>query len=90
MTDAAFRVRGRVQGVGFRWWTRSRAASLGLAGSVRNCADGSVEVQASGDPAAIAQLERELRRGPPGALVEAVDSIPVAPLASNTGFEILR
>ncbi|MFB4310892.1 acylphosphatase [Actinomadura sp. GTD37] len=41
-------VRGRVQGVGFRWWVRSRALELGLAGSAANLADGRVEVVAEG------------------------------------------
>jgi acylphosphatase len=41
-------VRGHVQGVGFRWWTRSRALELGLAGFARNTGDGRVEVVAEG------------------------------------------
>lgn len=41
-------VRGRVQGVGFRWWTRARALELGLAGSAANLDDGRVEVVAEG------------------------------------------
>ena len=41
-------VRGRVQGVGFRWWTRARALELGLVGHARNLPDGRVEVQAQG------------------------------------------
>ena len=41
-------VHGSVQGVGFRWWTRSRALELGLSGSARNLADGRVEVVAEG------------------------------------------
>lgn len=41
-------VRGRVQGVGFRWWTRSRALELGLAGRAANLDDGRVEVVAEG------------------------------------------
>lgn len=41
-------VRGEVQGVGFRWWVRSRALALGLAGSVSNLPDGRVEVVAQG------------------------------------------
>ncbi len=44
-----FRVRGRVQGVGFRWWTRRKASDLGLRGTVRNRPDGSVEVHVAGD-----------------------------------------
>ena len=88
MAQAAFRVRGRVQGVGFRWWTRSRALELGLAGSVRNCSDGSVEVQVSGSDAAIARLERDLRQGPPSARVEAVEPLSISRTFSGTGFEI--
>ncbi len=41
-------VRGHVQGVGFRWWVRSRALELRLVGSARNCPDGRVEVVAEG------------------------------------------
>ncbi|GAA4074830.1 acylphosphatase [Nonomuraea soli] len=41
-------MRGRVQGVGFRWWTRARALELGLAGWARNMPDGRVEVVAEG------------------------------------------
>jgi len=49
-------VRGRVQGVGFRWWTRARALELGLSGSARNLPDGRVEVSAQGERAACEQL----------------------------------
>ncbi len=53
---AVFHVRGRVQGVGFRWWTRARALELGLAGHARNMPDGRVEVQAQGSRPAIERL----------------------------------
>jgi acylphosphatase len=49
-------VRGRVQGVGFRWWTRARALELGLAGHARNTDDGRVEVVAEGAPRALLRL----------------------------------
>lgn len=49
-------VRGRVQGVGFRWWTRARALELGLAGWARNTADGRVEVVAEGPRRAVQAL----------------------------------
>ncbi|NKZ04812.1 acylphosphatase [Actinomadura latina] len=49
-------VRGRVQGVGFRWWVRSRALELGLAGSATNLGDGRVEVVAEGPRARCLQL----------------------------------
>lgn len=57
-------VRGRVQGVGFRWWARARALELGLVGHARNLADGRVEVVAQGDPQAVQQLEELLREEP--------------------------
>lgn len=69
-----YRVRGRVQGVGFRWWTQDEATSLGLSGSVWNCRDGSVEVCAAGTPAALDALERALARGPLGARVDSVSA----------------
>lgn len=67
-------VHGRVQGVGFRWWTREQLTRLGLTGSARNLGDGSVEVVARGDAVAIEQLLATLR-GPnaPG----RVDSVRV-------------
>ena len=49
-------VRGRVQGVGFRWWTRVRALELGLIGFARNMADGRVEICAQGPAEAIERL----------------------------------
>lgn len=67
-------VRGQVQGVGFRWWTRDQLARLGLTGSAANLDDGSVRVVARGDAAAIESLLAALR-GPhtPG----WVDSVEV-------------
>ena len=73
MEERRFRVRGRVQGVGYRWWTRGQAQRLGIAGTVRNCPDGSVEVAARGSSDAIAKLRTALRRGPPGASVTSVE-----------------
>ena len=57
------RVSGRVQGVGFRWWTRSRALELGLAGSATNLPDGRVEVVAQGPRAACERLQALLDGG---------------------------
>ena len=72
ITGRAFRVSGRVQGVGFRWWTSRAARRLGVTGSVRNQADGSVLVVAWGEEDRLAELERSLAAGPPGARVDAV------------------
>lgn len=61
---ATFFVLGTVQGVGFRWWTRSRALELGLAGYARNLADGRVEVCAQGPLADLERLETLLFEEP--------------------------
>ena len=66
-------VRGRVQGVGFRYYVRERARSLHVVGWVRNLPDGSVEILARGNDAALERLRAALRAGPPGARVESVD-----------------
>jgi acylphosphatase len=58
-------VRGRVQGVGFRWWTRSRALELGLVGSATNLDDGRVEVVAEGARQACERLLTLLSEQPP-------------------------
>ena len=58
-------VRGRVQGVGFRWWTRARALELGLAGHARNTDDGRVEVVAEGAQPALQRLLELLVEEPP-------------------------
>ncbi|MEO7086909.1 MAG: acylphosphatase [Gemmatimonadaceae bacterium] len=68
-------VRGRVQGVGFRWFVRGAARSAGLSGWVKNLDDGSVEVAATGDDSAIHALREALASGPPGASVTSVDDV---------------
>jgi acylphosphatase len=64
------RVRGRVQGVSFRFYTRDQATALGLTGWVSNCDDGSVEVVAEGPRPALDRLLVWLRHGPPSARVD--------------------
>lgn len=78
-------VRGRVQGVGFRYFVRERARALRLAGWVRNLPDGCVEVFAQGEDAALERLRAALRAGPPGARVAAVDEHAEA--AQNEALE---
>lgn len=60
-------VRGNVQGVGFRWWTRARALELGLSGFARNTADGRVEVVAEGPEDALRRLVDLLTESPSSA-----------------------
>lgn len=75
MERRGYRVSGRVQGVGFRWWTRQTGRQLGVRGIVRNLPDGSVEVHAEGRPERLDELERRLGLGPAAAAVEAVTRI---------------
>jgi acylphosphatase len=67
-------VHGRVQGVGFRWFTSRRARELGLAGWVRNLENGSVEVYAEGGERALSALAEALATGPAGARIERVET----------------
>ncbi|MEJ2203086.1 MAG: acylphosphatase [Gemmatimonadota bacterium] len=67
-----YRVSGRVQGVGFRWWTQRTGRALGLGGHVRNLPDGSVEVHARGPAQSLDAFERALKEGPPAARVHEV------------------
>jgi acylphosphatase len=70
-------VRGRVQGVGFRWWTRARARELGLCGRATNLADGRVEVVAEGPRDSCTRLLDLLREQAPG------PSVPAGPRSSR-------
>jgi acylphosphatase len=85
-------VRGRVQGVGFRWFVRERARRLGIRGWVRNRVDGCVEVAAAGEPESLEQLRKSLSEGPSGAHVSAVDDLPdsTAPVDLPYPFTIVR
>ncbi len=75
MNDALLvNVRGRVQGVGFRYFTRQRAQQLQLTGYVKNLADGSVEAYAEGPPEHLEQFLTEIHRGPVASSVQNVDT----------------
>lgn len=67
-----FRVTGRVQGVGFRWWAQAQAQALGLSGFVRNEPDGAVSGCAEGDAEAMAAFRDRLAEGPSSARVADV------------------
>jgi acylphosphatase len=71
--QARITVRGIVQGVAFRAYTRAEAEKLGLRGYVRNCPDGSVEIVAEGADRPLEELIAWARRGPPAAVVQAAD-----------------
>lgn len=85
------RVTGRVQGVGFRYWTVQQASSLGLVGWVMNADDErTVEVVAEGAPVALDALERLLRSGPPGARVDRLDASRERARGGMSRFGIMR
>ena len=65
-------ISGRVQNVGFRYFTQNAAAREGVAGWVQNLPDGRVEAFVEGDEDAVTRVERAIRSGPPGARVENV------------------
>jgi acylphosphatase len=67
-----FLIKGRVQGVGFRWFVHREASELALRGWVRNTEDGDVEVVASGTADDLIEFRESLRRGPRGSRVDRV------------------
>jgi acylphosphatase len=82
-------VRGRVQGVGFRYFVLDHAASLGLSGYTRNLSNGeAVEVVAEGPLASLEALLAHLRHGPPLSRVDRVDVSWAAPTGEYEGFRV--
>lgn len=77
----SFQVRGRVQGVGFRWSARAEALNLGLVGWVRNEPDGSLTVVAQGEDAAVESFATWLAEGPVFAKVRQVIRAELHPIA---------
>jgi acylphosphatase len=83
-----FLVRGRVQGVGFRWFVEREAHILQIAGWVRNNHDGSVEVLAMGTREQLAGLRSRLREGPRAARVDDVEESEAEPVAGLNSFQV--
>jgi acylphosphatase len=87
MAAYRYRVEGRVQGVGYRYFVQREADTLRVTGFVRNMPDGSVEVVAEGGESALAALEARLREGPSFARVASVERAAIAP-RGDAGFHI--
>ncbi len=81
-------VHGRVQGVGFRWFTLETAESLGLTGWVSNRRDGSVESEAEGTEEALKEFVERLKTGNPAAKVDSIETKP-ADAKNETAFRII-
>jgi acylphosphatase len=87
-TARRFFIRGRVQGVGFRYFAEYTAQTLGVSGYVRNLADGRVEVYAIGTSEQLAQYEGRLAEGPRWADVASIDSREENIDAGVSGFSV--
>jgi acylphosphatase len=83
-----FVVRGRVQGVGFRWFVEREAHMLGIAGWVRNNSDGSVEVLAMGTREQLLGLRSKLQQGPRASRVDDVEESESKPVEGLKSFRI--
>ena len=83
-----FYVTGRVQGVGFRYFTQDVAVREGVTGYVRNLADGRVEVMVEGDLEAVTRVERAVRSGPSGSNVHHVDTDVLTPSGAFKSFRV--
>jgi acylphosphatase len=83
-------VKGRVQGVGFRWFVQREAAEIGLRGWVRNTEDGHVEIVAAGSAEDLSELKTALHKGSRGSRVDAVveDELAESEGAKLGPFEI--
>jgi acylphosphatase len=83
-----WRVSGRVQGVGFRWFVQRAADSCGVRGDVCNLPDGRVEVRAEGTRTALERLLHAVREGPPAARVDEVERLEPQHDLPSEGFHI--
>lgn len=84
-----FIIRGRVQGVGFRYFAVRAARASGVVGTARNLPDGTVEAIAEGTREAVADFRRELERGPSHAHVTGVDEIEMRATGRYSGFDVV-
>jgi acylphosphatase len=79
---------GRVQGVGFRYFTYDAASREGIGGWVRNLPDGRVEAFLEGELEAVTRVERQIRQGPRGSRVDSVSVELEIPSGTSLTFEI--
>jgi len=90
VVQRGYRIRGRVQGVFFRAWTRQTALALGLGGTVENCADGSVEAHLIGTETDVEEMEALFWQGPSASRVEGVEILESRHALDPHTFRILH
>jgi len=88
LTARRYIISGRVQGVGFRYFTQAAAGRENIHGWARNLPDGRVEITAEGEAEAVQRFEQALRQGPRGARVEQLEIEHTVPAGRDTGFSI--
>lgn len=81
-------VAGRVQGVGFRYYTRQVAGAYEVTGFVRNLVDGNVEVEVQGPEGEVRRFLGDVRIGPPGSRVDEIDTENISTRPEENGFDI--
>ena len=89
VTRLYIRVGGRVQGVGFRFFTQRKAQALGLVGYVRNRPDGAVEIEAEGLPDRVMALLDAVKQGPASAYVRRVTADPRDVKGIESSFDVI-
>jgi acylphosphatase len=87
-TARKYKISGRVQGVGFRYFAERAAGTISISGYVKNCADGTVEVYAIGEAPALEAFRRQLAEGPRSARVEKVEESEMPVKEGYKGFKI--
>jgi len=90
MSVKRYRVKGRVQGVGFRYFVYREAQTMGIDGWVRNRADGTVEALVDASDEDHARLSRRLEEGPRSSRVTAVEGVDEPGERVARGFDIRR
>jgi acylphosphatase len=83
-----FTISGRVQGVGYRYFTQDVAVREGVTGYVKNLPDGRVEAYVEGDMDAVTRVERAIRVGPPGSRITHVEADAVTPAGAYKSFRV--
>jgi acylphosphatase len=81
-------IRGRVHGVGFRYYARKCADEFGVTGFVRNLPNGDVETEAEGSAQAVDAFQQAVSKGPSTAHVKEVVALEVPPLKRDVSFEV--